>query len=407
MKKLIINGGSPLFGTVRVGGSKNAALPILFASLATEGTTEIIGVPDIGDTAASLDILRSFGVKVQKENEKLILDTRVAKYTVPDATLVRRIRASTYLIGACLSRFGRCQLLDFGGCNFADRPIDLHLYAASMLGARSFREELYADRLVGTRIVLPKPSVGATVNALIMASRAEGVTMIEGFAREPHVLLLIDYLRSCGADVTVGDSSLTVTGTRLHGGKIKIIGDMIEAGTYLTAGLITDGEVEVIGIDHQAMEPYISLVSSMGALVELKDEGIRAKRGLRLGYAEITAEPYPGFPTDLQPIVAPLFSLNSGGRIIDNVFPERFGYLDVLSSFGVRYNKGKGMAEVMRSEIRPARVAAPCLRGGAACLLTALCASGESWIESPDLLLRGYEEPVAKLRSLGAKIEMK
>ncbi len=404
MKSIIINGGRPLFGTVKVSGSKNAVLPILFAALTVYGTCEIIDVPSIGDTDVALELLTSFGASYERRGNSLLINTKNVFYNTPDPLLVKKIRASTYLIGACLSRFGECNICDFGGCNFSLRPIDLHISAAEALGAQKRGDKLVAGRLRGGEITLTKPSVGATVNALIMSASADGTTHIKGYAREPHVLLLIDFLRSCGAEIELKEKEITVHGRMLRGGRVKVIGDMIEAGTYLTAGLVTGGEVKVVGVSRQSMEPYISSVSLAGGSFMLENDSITVKGGALLDHIYLKAEPYPGFPTDLQPIIAPLFAVNSGGIIEDSVFPERFGYLDVLSSFGVKSRYRKGRAEIYKSELKNAKVKAPCLRGGAACLLSALAANGKSVITSAETILRGYESPIEKLTDLGASI---
>ncbi len=406
MKRIIINGGKPLVGSVNAGGSKNASLPILFASIITSGVSEIYGMPRIGDTEIALDILSSFGVNSEWHSDKLILDTSRLSYKMPDVSKVCKLRASTYLIGACLSRFGTAELQSFGGCNFSSRPIDLHIRSALAFGADLSDSRLTVHRLRGAEVDLSLPSVGATVNSLLMAASAHGVSHIRGYAREPHVLLLIDYLRSAGADITVSDKEITVSGTPLHGGRVKIIGDMIEAGTYLAAGLVTHGDVEVRGIDAESMRPFTDLLLSMGASISFGEDSIRAKAEGELLYSSATAVPYPGFPTDLQPIIAPLFAVNRGGEIRDTVFPDRFSYLEVLSSFGLKFERYSGGARIFPSSLTPSSVKAPCLRGGAACLLSSLCAKGESVIDSADIILRGYESPKQKLSSLGGEIKI-
>ena len=406
MKKLIVKGGRPLFGSVTAAGSKNASLPILFSSLITKDVSRIDNIPEIGDTVVALKILKSFGVEHRREGKTLFVDARNIHYATPDANLISKIRASTYLIGACLSAFGKCRIMDFGGCKFSPRPIDLHIDAAKALGARKLGDFLYTDKLVGAEINLSKPSVGATVNSLIMACSAEGESSIVGYAKEPHVLALIDFLRSMGADIRLSDDKILIKGTRLHGGNTSVIGDMIEAGTYLTAGLITGGEVEVVGVSAESMEPYLSLTWKMGAKLQAGKDRMRACAGEILSFGEVVAMPYPGFPTDLQPIIAPLFAKNSGGVIIDRVFPDRFEYLESLSSFGVSYKKIGSRYIIEGSKLKSSKSSAPCLRGGAALLLSALCQEGESVIENAELILRGYEDPVKKLRSLGADVEL-
>ncbi len=406
MRKLIINGGKPLYGSVNIGGSKNAVLPIMFASISARGICEIVGFPRIGDTEVAIEILESLGAVISLSGDVLTIDTRNLTYKTPPEEQVKKIRASTYLIGACLARFGECELQNFGGCNFSARPIDLHLYAASQMGAKRENTRLFCDALVGSYVDLSKPSVGATVNALIMASSAEGTSVIRGYAKEPHVMLLIGYLKNAGAEIIVGENEITVKGGALHGGRVRIIADMIEAGSYLTLGLVTGGEIEVVGDFSESMQPYVSLIREMEGNIVTEENKITVMGQGKLKYGRVTAAPYPAFPTDLQPIIAPLFAKNSGGEIEDTVFPDRFGYLNVLASFGIRSKRDSSRAEIFPSKLECASVAAPCLRGGASCLISALGAKGQSVIDTAELFLRGYESPVEKLISLGADIEL-
>ncbi|MBQ8321766.1 MAG: UDP-N-acetylglucosamine 1-carboxyvinyltransferase [Clostridia bacterium] len=402
MEKIIIKGGISLFGEVGIGGSKNAALPVLFSTLIAKGVSKIHNVPDILDVRVTLEILESFGAIIQRAGDTLTIDTRTLHYTEPSRHHLVKIRASTYLIGASLSRFGRVRLSDFGGCAFAERPIDLHLFAAERFGARLEGDTLYRDKLRGVDIEFSKCSVGATANALILASAARGESRIFGYAREPHILCLIDFLRSMGAKITLSDTHLTVVGGELSGGECSIIGDMIEAGTYLAAGLVTDGEVSVRGVSVSDMSAFCDTLRNIGATVTQLEDIISARRGDFCRYAKITAEPYPAFPTDLQPIMAPLLAVLSGGEIYDRVFPTRFGYLESLSAFGLASRAYNGGVMIEKSNIIPAEATATDLRGGAACIITALAARGESTVLSPEIVLRGYESPIEKLNALGA-----
>ncbi len=399
-----INGGIPLCGDIEVSGSKNAALPILFATIVTRGVSEISGVPDISDVRVALDIIKGFGARVVRQEGRLYIDTRDLLYREPDVSLTERIRASTYILGASLARFGKCSILSFGGCNFADRPIDLHIKAAESFGALAEGGRLSCKKLTAANIFFEKKSVGATANALILASATEGESVIRGHAKEPHIMALADFLRSAGAQITVTEDEIRVKGRELHGGTVRVIGDMIEAGSYLGAALVTGGRVGVAGCDVAEMGAYIAFLTSLGAKIEITEGKITAERGSLGRRTSVCAEPYPAFPTDLQPIAAPILASHKGGEIFDNVFPLRFGYLEQLASFGVRYNRGCGRAEIFPSEIHSAEVVLPDLRGGAACLLCALAARGESRLYSGDMIMRGYERYDEKLCSLGADI---
>ena len=402
MEKIIIKGGISLYGEVGIGGSKNAALPVLFSTLIARGVSKIHNVPDILDVRVTLEILENFGARIQRNGNTLIIDTSVLHYTEPSCSHVTKIRASTYLIGASLARFGKVKISDFGGCAFAKRPIDLHLLAAERFGASITGDMLYAEQIRGTEIEFSKCSVGATANALILASAARGESRIIGYAKEPHILCLIDFLRSMGAKITLSDTHLTVIGGELSGGECSIIGDMIEAGTYLAAGLLTDGAVSVRGVSVSDMAAFCDTLRDMGAEVVESEESISARRGDFCRYVKVTAEPYPAFPTDLQPIMAPLIAVFAGGEIYDRVFPTRFGYLDSLSAFGIAFQRHNGGVIIEKSRIIPAAATAPDLRGGAACIITALAAYGESAILSPEIIMRGYESPIEKLNALGA-----
>lgn len=406
MEKIIINGAPPLFGEVKVSGSKNAALPILFSTVITHGISVIENLPDIGDTAVALKILEELGAHIVRLGSVVYIDTRELVYSSPNNSLVSKIRASTYLIGACLSRFGECVLGDFGGCNFSKRPIDLHILACEALGASIDNDKITAKNLVGAEINFPKPSVGATVNAIILAAAANGETVIRGHAREPHINALVDFLISAGADIVFSETEIRIKGKPLSGGRATVIGDMIEAGTYLVAGLVTDGCVTVRGIHTQTMSALLNYLSSLGAELSVGEEDISVRRGDCSYPIRVIAEPYPGFPTDLQPIMAPLMACLSGGILRDTVWQSRFGYLREISAFGVRSSPvGQGYI-IKKSVIKPALATSPDLRGGMACVLCALAAEGKSIIASAKTVLRGYENLEQKLRALGADVKI-
>ncbi len=405
MSAFTVFGGVPLVGDVAVSGSKNAALPILLATLVTNGVSVIRHAPDIGDVRCVTDILTSYGARVERSGDALTVDTRKLHYTEP-SSICSSLRASTYLIGASLARFSRFRLTDFGGCRFSPRPIDMHLDAAYALGAERSGDLLICRGLRGGEIAFRTASVGATVNALIMASVAEGVTVIRGFAREPHVLALADFLTRAGASIEFTPCEIRVEGRELHGADVTVIGDMIEAGTYLTAALMTDGRITVRGISGDELTAYLNAVSDMGASVTADNASVTVSRGVCHRFTRVTSAPYPAYPTDLQPIIAPLMACLSGGEIVDTVFPSRFGYLSSLAAFGVLSDIRDGCAAISPSRIHNGTADAPDLRGGMACVLAALAARGQSRITSGDIILRGYETPTDKLRLLGARIEL-
>ncbi len=406
MKKIVINGGHVLDGHVFVSGSKNAALPMLISAIAIEGESEISGVPRIGDVEVALELLSEYGVRTEWHGDTLKINTDGAHFTVPSPDPVSKIRASTYLIGASLARFGEARILKYGGCDFSRRPIDLHIEAAVSLGAVFSGDALCAARLSGGEINFRTPSVGATVNALIMAASCEGESVIRGFAREPHILSLIDFLSSAGACIMLTDTEIHVVGGHLKNGRGRVGSDMIEAGSYIAAAAISGGDVTVDGVPCEELCPCFSALEELGVDFLIDRGSVRVAGIKHPGKTKIVAAPYPRFPTDLQPIIAPLMSCALGGEIVDTVWESRFGYLDTLASFGLRYDRTARGAKIYPSEIHRATVRAPDLRGGMACVLLALSAPGESVIYSADTLLRGYENIEKKLRGIGADISV-
>jgi len=408
MEALTVKGGAPLYGSVAVGGSKNAALPLLFATMLTRGVSTLTHVPDIADVHVTLAILSAYGAVIERTDaDTYRINTENLTYITPPAELVDRIRASTYLLGASVARFGRAVLQPFGGCAFSARPIDMHLGVIRTLGGRIEQGRITAATLHAGHVVFPKISVGATVNALFLAVAADGVTVLENVAVEPHIGALIAYLTAAGADITAADGRITVRGGyALHGAHATVIPDMIEAGTYLLCGPMTGGRVCVQGIDPTHLLSLTSLLCSAGCHVEQTADSLTAWATSPLAFMSVTAAPYPAFPTDLQPPLSALMAAHGGGEILDTVFPERYGYRSALAPFGVRSELHAPLLRLYPSRIVAGTSAAPDLRGGAAALLCALRAEGESTVERASLLLRGYERLTEKLSSLGANVSL-
>ena len=403
MASFIITGNKPLAGEIFVGGSKNAVLPIIFACLAVRGISVIENVPDITDVDTALSIIKDFGAKITRNDATLTVDTAELEYKPPRVALTSRIRASTYLLGASLARFNMADLTDFGGCNFQARPIDLHLYAFSCLGAELTDKALVLTKTSSGDIRFSKPSVGATANALILSAAVPTVTKIYGYAKEPHIFTLAEFLSSAGAKITFFDDFILVSGTRLSAARVVIPPDQIECGTYALASLITGGAVKIINPPKDGFSSCLSPILNSGVSLDSKD-GSLLLTGRTSTSVKVTAAPYPAFPTDLQPPIAAYLGAASGGEIVDTVFPERFGYLSELNKFGLVSEYKYGKAVIHPSVYRPAVVHAPDLRGGAALVLAALCADGISVINNADTVLRGYGKITEKLRSLGADI---
>ena len=403
MGRFIANGRRRLVGRVDVSGSKNAALPIIFATIAMRGVSVIDNLPDITDVKIALDIVEGFGARITRKEQLTYIDTRDLVYSVPCERSVSALRASTYLLGACLARFNIALIQRFGGCNFSQRPIDMHLMAAEAFGAKSDGNTVKSSGLVGGSVAFDKKSVGATVNALIMASVAKGKSVIHGCAREPHIDSLIDFLRSAGAEIDVSGDTVFVTGRELTGGSITVPGDMIEAGTYLCASLITGGDVSVHGFNKEELCSLYEALGMSGVRVNSINGGVSLV-GVPEGYISIATAAYPGFPTDLQPVLSALLAVYRGGEIVENVWQGRFGYLGELGKLGVEYRLCDNRAYISHSNIHSGTLSATDLRGGAAAILLALSADGMSMIEHGEYVLRGYEKITEKLRLLGADI---
>ena len=404
MKEITIHGGKVLSGSIVPSGSKNAALPIIFASIITNGVSVIENVPDIGDVRVAIKIIENLGAKVSRKADTLYIDTTELKYAIPDSVLTGKIRASSYLIGACLARFGIFHLSDFGGCNFCNRPIDMHLYAAELLGANIQDGVIECSRLRGNSIKFGKVSVGATINAIIMASMAKGESIIYGASAEPHVKTLVKFLVSAGADIEFGKNFIRVVPNPLHGGNVRNINDMIEAGTFLLLGPLTGGKVEVFDAQNLELDEFFDTIYRAGIDISFDKNAVSFSGEVRKNIIVSTA-PHPGYPTDLQPQAASIMAAFMGGFIKENVWQNRFSYLENLHSFGLEYKKlSSDSVYIVKSKIKNAVTSAPDLRGGAAAVMCALCAKGESRISNSEIIERGYFEFIKKLASLGADI---
>ena len=405
MLEYIVEGGRELYGSVTVSGSKNAALPVLFASLAVDGISEISNLPDIGDVRVALEILEKLGVSVQRSGNTVRLYTERAAYSDGITEPSAKLRASTYLLGGCLARLGRVPLMPFGGCNFSDRPIDIHIDAALAFGAKRAGDILYTDGLTPSDFTLRKSSVGASVNSLILAASAGGESILRGLAKEPHVDLLIKYLVSAGASIEREGEITRVRGGKLRDGRVRIPPDMIEAGSFLIASALVGGTVKIFGAPVEELESLISVLREGGVCIKIGDGYISAS-GRPREKLFVTTGPYPDFPTDLQPLIAPLMAKGCGGYIRDTVWPERFGYLDTLGAQGLCFARSGNEAEIYPSSFIPASVSAPDLRGGAASLIAALVSKGITRISGAEIIDRGYDSLADKLSGLGARVRV-
>lgn len=406
-----ITGGSPIGGKIRVSGSKNAVLPILFACLLIKEDVTLLGVPHIGDVYTTLLLLRSMGASVLWDGERLTVNCREVCLPHPDAPEICALRASSYLLGAGLSRFGEMRMAPPGGCNFGIRPLNLHKDAFLSLGAlwedAGGEITVQAKEMRGADIVLPYPSVGATVNAVLAALGAKGESRIHGYAGEPHVRCFLRFLRASGALLHVGANTVTVCGkVPLHGTCFTVCPDDVEAATFLIGGALLRARLTVDGVDTAALFPLFRLFDSMGIAYRKGEGSVTVMPTENIRRARIVCAPYPAFPTDLQPLACVLLSATQwGGRLIDRVWSGRFAYVKELQKMGLRVKKDGNSLTVLPSTFHGASLFATDLRGGAAMVLAALSAEGESRIDNTALIERGYADFLQKWKTLGALAE--
>ena len=417
MAKYVINGGRRLEGTVTISGAKNAAVAILPAALLVSGKCRVENVPDISDVRILLDILSDMGAEITREPDgTVILDCTNVTGTQPNPELVRKMRASYYLMGALLSRFGRANVALPGGCNFALRPIDQHIKGFKALGARVEETEDYVklepgpQGLHGARISLDVVSVGATVNIMMAACLLPGKTVIENAAKEPHIVDLANFLNTMGARISgAGTDTVKITGVEaLSGGAYAIIPDQIEAGTYIAAVSAAGGNVLVQNVIPKHMDCITSKLQEMGVQFEFFDDSIRVISTGRLQSTSVKTRPYPGFPTDMQAQICVCMSIAEGNsRLTESVYETRFfGYCTELASMGADILiSGKTATIHGRETLSGAVVRANDLRAGAALVIAGLVAQGATEVENIHFIERGYEHLVCKLTALGADIK--
>ena len=416
MARYEIIGGKPLSGTVTISGAKNAAVAILPAALLVEGPCRIENVPNISDVRILLTILGSMGAKIENpEPSVVVIDCSCITNTVPDPELVKKMRASYYLMGALLGRYGRAHVALPGGCNFASRPIDQHIKGFAALGADVEETDDYValepgpNGLQGNRISLDIVSVGATVNIMIAAALMPGQTVIENAAKEPHIVDLANFLNTMGARISgAGTDTIKIKGVeKLLGGTYAIIPDQIEAGTYLAAVAAAGGNVLVKNVIPKHMECITSKLAEMGAQIINYDDAIRVVSDGKLRHATVKTHPYPGFPTDMQAQICVCMALASGvSRLTESVYETRFfGYCSELESMGADIQiSGKTAIVTGAEKLYGATVSAHDLRAGAALVIAGLAAEGVTFVKNIHYVERGYEKLIDKLSALGATI---
>lgn len=414
MEKLVITGGVPLKGNVDISGAKNSVLAILAGTLLVNGECRIENIPDISDVSVILSMIECFGAKIERpDNHTIVVDAKDITYAVPDYELVRRIRGSYYLIGALLSRFRKAEIAMPGGCNFGSRPIDQHIKGFTALGAAVDDSrgviKATAENLTGVSVYLDKVSVGATINIMLAACKAEGVTVIENAAREPHIVDMANFLNAMGANIKgAGTNRVKIKGvTDMKGGSYQIIPDQIEAGTFMIAAAATGGDVLIRNVIPKHMESLTAKLIEAGAKVTELDDAIRVEGTGKLKATNVQTMPYPGFPTDLQPQMVALLTVAEGLSVmVEGVWDNRFQYTDELIRMGAKINAAGKMATIQSvPTLYGAPVKATDLRGGAAVVIAGLMAEGTTEVSNITLIDRGYEKFEEKLRALGAKIE--
>ena len=417
MARYEITGGNALRGEVTISGAKNAAVAILPAALLVAGECRIENVPDISDVRILLQIIEKLGAKVRyEERGVLVIDSANVSSTCPDEELVKKMRASYYLMGALLGRFGHAHVALPGGCNFAARPIDQHIKGFRALGAEVTETEDYVTLspdlggLQGTRISLDVVSVGATANIMMAAALTEGQTVIENAAKEPHIVDLANFLNTMGARISgAGTDTVKIRGVKeLRGGSYAIIPDQIEAGTYMAAVTATGGNVLVKNVIPKHMECITSKLREMGVRVTEYDDAIRIQAYGKLRSTTVKTRPYPGFPTDMQAQLCVCMALANGvSRLTESVYETRFfGYCSELQNMGADILvNGKTAIVTGKPELTGTLVRAYDLRAGAALVIAGLAAKGQTFVENIHFIERGYENIVEKLIALGADIK--
>lgn len=415
MVKYIINGGRPLSGEVLVSGAKNAALAVIASSVLVDGVSRIENIPKINDVTLMLEILRELGAKVRLVGPSTVeIDSTSVINATASYEAMRKMRASYYLIGALLGRFGRAVVAMPGGCDLGVRPIDQHIKGFETLGAkvevRSGFVHATAEggKLKGAHVYFDLNTVGATINIMIAASLAQGMTVIENAAKEPHVVDTANFLNSMGANITgAGTDVIKIRGVeKLHGGTYSIIPDQIEAGTYIAAATAAGGNILIRNVIPKHLECITAKFSEMGVLFEENDDSLRVIRTGDIQKTNVKTLPYPGFPTDMQPQISAVLCLAKGTSVVtESIFDNRFKYVDELKRMGAKIQVDGKVAVIEGiSGFSAAPICVCDLRAGAALVVAALAAKGTTEIRDVYHIERGYENMAEKLRHLGADI---
>lgn len=414
MEQYAIKGGNPLVGEVEIGGAKNAALAILAAAIMTDETVFIENVPDVRDTNVLMQAMESIGVVINRIDRHTVkINASQIHDLVIEDDYIKKIRASYYLLGALLGKYKKAEVALPGGCNIGLRPIDQHIKGFRALGANVRIEHgliiTEAERLIGNHVYMDVVTVGATMNVMMAAVMAEGQTVIENAAKEPHVVDLANFLNSMGANIKgAGTDVIRIKGvSRLHGTEYGIIPDQIEAGTFMFAAAVTKGDVTVKNVIPKHLESISAKLLEIGCEVEESDDAVRVVASKPLGHTHVKTLPYPGFPTDMQPQITVTLGLSGGTSIVtESIFENRFKYVDELTRMGANI-KVEGNTAIIDgvTKYTGASITAPDLRAGAALVIAGLAADGITTIDDIKYIERGYEDFHLKLQGLGAQID--
>ena len=415
MEQYAIKGGNPLVGEVEIGGAKNAALAILAAATMADETVLIENVPDVRDTNVMMQAMESIGVVINRVDRHTVkINASQVHNLVIKGDYIKKIRASYYLLGALLGKYSKAEVALPGGCNIGRRPIDQHIKGFRALGAEVGIEHglinAEAKKLKGNHIYMDVVTVGATMNVMMAAVMAEGQTVIENAAKEPHVVDLANFLNSMGANIKgAGTDVIRIRGVaKLHGTEYGIIPDQIEAGTFMFAAAVTKGEVTVKNVIPKHLESISAKLLEIGCEIEESDDAVRVVAAKPLGHTHVKTLPYPGFPTDMQPQITVALGLSAGTSIVtESIFENRFKYVDELTCMGANIKVESNTAIIDGvPKYTGANITAPDLRAGAALVIAGLAADGITTVDDIKYIERGYEDFHLKLQSLGAQIDL-
>ena len=414
MKKMIIEGGHPLTGNIKISGAKNSAVALVPASLLAEETVTIDNIPNISDIKALNEILEYLGAEVKRNNETMVINPKTVENKELPESISKKLRASYYFMGALLGKYKKAVMYFPGGCNIGARPIDLHLKGFEALGAKITTEEnkyiIEAEELIGTNIYLDFASVGATINIMLAATKASGTTVIENAAKEPEIVNVATFLNQMGAKITgAGTSEIKIKGVKkLHGCFTEVIPDRIEAGTYVIAGTLLGQNLKIENVIPDHIEALLLKLKEMKASIKVEKDYIIANKKEQLKHINVQTQVFPGFPTDLQqPLTTLLTQCEKTSIIEENIYENRFQNVEYLNKMGADIKiKGKTIEITGPTKLTGTDVVATDLRAGACLVLAALIAEGTTTITNIEHVLRGYENIVEKLTNIGANIRI-